>query len=199
MGNNLQMSVRPARTTKIDLFDSSKTNVSIKTPVATTVQRSTEHLNVEIRNTNNTRLDIRAPASIVVQDYNTLRNIPTINGVPVRGDLSYVDLFLAKESINTKEYWDSNLSYIPAYGEIVIYTDRTVVDNLPYPGIKIGDGDAYLVDLPFLGDEQHAQLASLINNHINNTDIHVTAAEKTFWNNKLNCDVDNGNLIFSRQ
>ena len=50
------------------------------------------------------------------------------------------------------------------------------------PGIKIGDGAAYVQDLPFVDEE----LRDKIMDHINNPDIHVSLREKLFWNNKLN-------------
>ena len=53
------------------------------------------------------------------------------------------------------------------------------------PGIKIGDGSAYVVDLPF---------------------VNITSEQVNFWNNKVNCYLeteltDEGNnetLVFTR-
>ena len=63
---------------------------------------------------------------------------------------------------------------------------------------KIGDGRAYVQDLPFVNDDLRDQLL----NHINNPEIHVTMAEKLFWNNKINVndasEVVNEALIFNR-
>ena len=187
---------------QVSLNDTSTSSVSIN-------PRSTDQLNVNVQSVeplklslheaNTSRITIMAPVPVIAGDYNTLTGLPTINGVTVKGNLTYLDLFLAKENINTKAYWNSQTSYIPEFGEIVIYQDRNVIDNVLYPGIKIGDGSAYLIDLPFVGDELYNQIFGLLTNHINNTEIHVTSEEKTFWNNKLNCDVENGTLVFSRQ
>ena len=64
------------------------------------------------------------------------------------------------------------------------------VKNVYVPGVKIGDGQTYVQDLPFVD----AELRETIMNHINNQDIHVTLQEKLFWNNKLNVD-DNAELV----
>lgn len=124
------------------------------------------------------------------KNYEVLRNLPSINGVKLIGNKQANDLFLAKESIHTTEYWRLHQTYVPASGEIVIYTDREVVDGKRYAGLKIGDGNAYIVDLPFIGDSLIERIWDALNEHINNQTIHVTQEEKDFWNDKINCDVD---------
>ena len=91
----------------------------------------------------------------------------------------------------------NRLDYIPNRGNILIYTDKeTLNDNTTVPGIKIGDGLAYGIDLPFVGDDIAEDLLS----HINNTTVHITAAERTKWNNKINCEdsVSAETLILTR-
>ena len=93
--------------------------------------------------------------------------------------------------------WQARLDYIPNRGNILIYTDKeTLNDNTTVPGIKIGDGLAYGIDLPFVGDDIAEDLLS----HINNTTVHITAAERTKWNNKINCEdsVSAETLILTR-
>lgn len=158
---------------------------------------SLDKIKVTMNDSNTSRIDVRTPTAIVNSDYNKLKNLPTINGVTVQGDLTYIDLFLAKQSIDTKAHWDNKPTYVPEPGEIVIYTDRNVINGLSYPGIKIGDGNAYLVDLPFLGDDVFMNIIALLEDHINNTDIHVTPEEKQFWNNKLNYSINNEILILN--
>ena len=58
------------------------------------------------------------------------------------------------------------------------------------PGIKIGDGQTYVQDLPFVDTE----LRDRIMEHINNENVHVILQEKLFWNNKLNVN-DNMELV----
>ena len=103
----------------------------------------------------------------------------------------------AKVTVNTVENWTTKTSYVPKKGEIIVYSDRTVIDGLSYPGVKIGDGNAFVVDLPFLGEDVADRVTELLNSHINNTGIHVTTAEKTYWNNKLDCEVSGDNLILA--
>lgn len=61
-----------------------------------------------------------------------------------------------------------------------IMTEITVT----VPGIKIGNGNAYVQDLAFIDTD----LRDKIMGHIENQDIHVTLGEKAFWNNKVNID-----------
>lgn len=106
--------------------------------------------------------------------------------------------FSGKISIDTTAGWNEKMSYVPIKGEIVIYSDRRIVGGINFPGIKIGDGMAYVVDLPFFGEDETNIIINLLNNHINNTQVHVTSEEKSFWNNKLNYQIDGENLIFTR-
>ena len=94
---------------------------------------------------------------------------------------------------DTTANWNAvGTTFIPLEGEIIVYLDyQTDGNGVTYPGIKIGDGNAYLVDLPFTT----GKIENILNTHIADTDIHVTVAEKTFWNNKLNTHVDNENLV----
>lgn len=97
---------------------------------------------------------------------------------------------------DTTANWNNATGFIPLAGEVIIYTDykskvitveeygEQVTKTIFIPGIKIGDGKAYVQDLPFVDDE----LRDLITKHIQNQDIHVTLQEKLFWNNKLNLD-----------
>ena len=82
--------------------------------------------------------------------------------------------------------------FVPMAGEVIIYTDYDSyqkeingrVKTVLIPGIKIGDGGAYVQDLPFVDED----LRDTLMDHINNMDLHVTLGEKTFWNNKINVD-----------
>lgn len=88
-------------------------------------------------------------------------------------------------------------------GNDILQQDRDSEGNLVYdsegnpvmvpvfiPGIKVGDGKAYVQDLPFIDQD----LRALVDEHIWNTLIHVTAEEKEFWNKKVNIN-DNGEHI----
>ena len=159
---------------------------------------SVDALRLSLRDATTSRISIHTPTTVEVRRYDELTGLPTINGVTIVGDMVSGDLYLAKESINTKEYWDLQRSYVPERGEIVVYIDKTVIDNVAYPGMKIGDGNAYLIDLPFVGDDTYIQLVSLITGHIYDQGIHVTPEDKTRWDNKLNYQLNGENLIFNR-
>ena len=104
---------------------------------------------------------------------------------------------------DTTENWNSKLSYIPLRGDVIIYSDNGQItdqygETINVPGVKIGDGNAYLIDLPFVGADIRYQILTELRTHTNNAMIHITDAERQFWNNKLNCTVNNCNLIFNR-
>ena len=100
------------------------------------------------------------------------------------------------------EYWNNAVGYIPKEGELIIYNDykKEVVDGriVSIPALKIGTGNAYVQDLTFLTDIQSEAMLD----HIRNNDIHVTRAEKDFWNRKLNVtdaqEVIGEALVFNR-
>ena len=93
---------------------------------------------------------------------------------------------------DTTANWNNARGFVPLQGEIIIYTDYQTVTELVngvqvtknVPGIKVGDGNAYVQDLPFTDQELREALMA----HIANTDVHVTLNDKAFWNNKLNYD-----------
>ena len=103
-----------------------------------------------------------------------------------------------KATVDTTDGWTQRRKYVPFCGEIIVYSDRNVIDGMDYPGIKIGDGMAYVVDLPFVGQEIEMQIMDLLSGHINNSSIHVTPDDKEFWNNKLNYMIDGEKLILNR-
>lgn len=102
----------------------------------------------------------------------------------------------------TTSEWNSELSFVPDRGEVIIYSDRGTIgsgnQSVNVPGIKIGDGLAYLIDLPFVGEDREAYIFSQLLPHIQNTDIHITSAERTRWDAKLNCNITGEILEFNR-
>lgn len=90
---------------------------------------------------------------------------------------------------DTTANWNARSTFIPLAGEVIIYTDHSQRDDgngnvINVPGIKIGDGHAYLIDLPFMEGETS-----------------VSVAEKASWNNKVNCAldvIDQEMLVFNR-
>ena len=100
----------------------------------------------------------------------------------------------------TKEYWATQRDYVPPLNTIVVYTNAGEIENdgqtINIPRIKIGDGNTYCIDLPFV--DEH--ILDKLENHINDSNIHVTPQEKNFWNNKINTNnyILDENLIFTR-
>lgn len=79
-----------------------------------------------------------------------------------------------KEVISgTTEEWNSRPNYISVKDIVYVYTDHNVIDGQPVPGIKIGDGVTFLIDLPFVtgGCE-------------------VTEEQINFWNEKVSVFID---------
>lgn len=80
------------------------------------------------------------------------------------------------------EEWNSKPNYISVKDIIYVYTDHNVISGESIPGIKVGDGVTYLIDLPFVtgGCE-------------------VTQEQIDFWNNKVAIMIDPNdpeNVIF---
>ena len=104
---------------------------------------------------------------------------------------------------DTTEHWNAVRTFIPLRGEIIIYTDHGQIDDgfgnmINVPGIKIGDGNAYLIDLPFVGNETRYDILAQLKAHADDDDIHVSVLEKQFWNDKLNYEVNGEVLTFNR-
>ena len=112
------------------------------------------------------------------------------------------DLYDENIFVDTTAGWRTKNTFIAPVGSIIIYTDHgTYTDNdttITVPGIKISDGLAYAIDLPFVGDDVAASIRNDLTTHINDTVKHITSTERTFWNNKLNCDISGETLIFNR-
>jgi len=98
----------------------------------------------------------------------------------------------------TTAEWKSKPTYVPPVGMLVVYTDYAVDSEGNYiPAFKIGDGNAYVGDAFFVGDDIRAGLEE----HINNKIIHITQEEREFWNNKLNLEIPQSGsdlLVFTR-
>lgn len=104
---------------------------------------------------------------------------------------------------DTTENWNTKTEFVPMRGEIIIYTDHATIKDdfgidINVPGVKIGDGNAYLIDLPFVGDEVRYQLLMELRRHEENPVIHVTQGDRDFWNAKLNYIIDGKTLVFNR-
>lgn len=116
---------------------------------------------------------------------------------------------------DTTENWNKASGFIPKAGEIIIYDDyeiktqpveiqgEVVNETIWIPNIKVGTGNAYVQDLPFVDET----VRDILLEHIHNQNIHVTLSDKQFWNNKINIDdayaqinrkLENETLVFNR-
>ena len=83
----------------------------------------------------------------------------------------------------TNEYWNSQPHLISTRGCIYVYSDHDIDDEgKDIPGIKVGDGTSYLIDMPF-ADEKYAK-------HILDMTIHITQEDRDRWDNKVRCYID---------
>lgn len=93
----------------------------------------------------------------------------------------YLNAHLDKQVLfDTTANWNSQLSLISKADTIYIYTDyKTDSQGRHVAGIKVGDGLAYLIDLPFTD--------AIATEHIEDNTRHITQAERDSWNNKVRC------------
>ncbi len=102
---------------------------------------------------------------------------------------------VCKVLYNTSEYWNSHPQLMSKRGYVYVYSDyKRDKQNRDIAGIKVGDGLAYLIDMPFI-DELYLE-------HIEDENIHITSEERNAWNEKVRCYIDPNNenkLIFTTE
>ena len=104
----------------------------------------------------------------------------------------YLNTNLNKQILfNTTAAWNAQVQLQSQANTLYIYTDHQVdSDGNVIAGIKVGDGNAYLIDMPFTD--------SAIMEHISDNVRHISAEERAFWNNKVSCYLaDNDRIIFT--
>lgn len=95
----------------------------------------------------------------------------------------------------TTAEWNSQADLISELNVIYVYTDYQTVNGQNMPGIKFGDGLAYLIDLPIIGGN-----TAMLTNHVNDNSVHLVNGERSFWNDKVSCflsPTDSEELIFT--
>lgn len=89
--------------------------------------------------------------------------------------------------------WNSQPQLVSERGYVYIYSDyKQNAQEQNIAGMKVGDGSAYLIDMPFVDE--------LLYNHVGDIYIHITQNERVFWNNKVRVYIDPQNehkLIFT--
>lgn len=112
-------------------------------------------------------------------DYERLINQPQVNDETLIGNKSSVDLHIV--ACKTTAEWAELTTLQSREGEIYVYSDATEdAEGNPIPMVKIGDGNAYVVDLPF----------------VSATDMRITAEDIEAWNNKVSVRAEGELLIF---
>lgn len=104
----------------------------------------------------------------------------------------YLNVNLNKQILfNTTAAWNAQVQLQSQADTLYIYTDHQVdSQGNVIAGIKVGDGNAYLIDMPFTD--------SAIMEHISDNVRHISAEERAFWNNKVSCYLaDNDRVIFT--
>lgn len=133
----------------------------------------------EIRGTLTPRIQLNGsislPKTVTGDNYLDLRNKPSINGEPLIGDKSSEDLHIV--ACKTSAEWAELTDLVSREGEIYVYSDAGANGE---PMVKIGDGNAYVVDLPFTAV----------------TDFRITDTDIQNWNNKVAVRIEGDRLIF---
>lgn len=133
-------------------------------------------------------LEIRIPLSI--KDDNAIQfKVKDDEAIKFKIDESI--RYVSNVHIDTEANWNAKVTLIGKKGHIYVYSDHDTINDEPVPAIKIGDGLAYLIDIPFVDSSLY---------HIKNGSIHVTPENKEFWNNKVSCymsDTVSEMLIFT--
>lgn len=94
---------------------------------------------------------------------------------------NYLNAHLDKQVLfNTTSGWSAQTTLVSDANTLYVYTDhQTDSQGNDVAGIKVGDGSAYVVDLPFTD--------AVATEHINDSTIHITNTERNYWNNKVRC------------
>lgn len=79
-------------------------------------------------------------------------------GIGIDNSMSSVKDF-AKIRVKTVDEWSEYLQYVVPKNYIIVYSDLNQKDGKDVPGIKVGDGETELQDLPFvIGGEDYEVL-----------------------------------------
>lgn len=92
---------------------------------------------------------------------------------------------------DTTEHWNSHPEIEAKRGAIYIYSDAKSFQGQDIPRFKVGNGDAFLIDLPFMD----ADIRYILENYTP-----VSPEDRLRWDNKINLEMrdDTETLIFNR-
>lgn len=122
---------------------------------------------------------VNMAATMYEKNYELLDNKPQINSVELSGDKSSEELHIV--ACKTSAEWAELITLQSRVGEIYVYSDGGEdAEGNPIPAIKIGNGNAYVVDLPFA----------------TGVDMRITDEDIENWNNKVAVRIEGDRLIF---
>lgn len=150
--------------------------------------KAASNLDCKLNPSTTLELTSATPIAAGTSNYERLKNLPQINGITLIGNKTSADLHLVSE--NTSAGWDAERLYVPKAGEICVFSDTGE--------IKIGDGVVPIVDLPFIAQSDYDAVMDELHEHTQNYQIHVSPADRERWDNKLNYEIVEGELIFNR-
>ena len=113
------------------------------------------------------------------KNYEILDNKPQVTDEELIGNKTSEDLHIV--ACKTSAEWAELITLQSRKGEVYIYTDAAEDDEgNPLPMVKIGDGNAFVVDLPFTTA----------------VDFRITQEDIDNWNGKVSVRLEGENLIF---
>lgn len=89
----------------------------------------------------------------------------------------------------TTAYWDGQPELIAKENAIYVYTDGFPRTPHNLVRFKVGDGQSYLIDLPYTDMVYY--------DHVSDPIIHITQEEREFWNNKVSCTIEGESINFT--
>lgn len=100
---------------------------------------------------------------------------------------------------DTTKNWNSDKTRIAQKGYIYVYSDYAQTTGfagqvINVPGIKVGDGTSYLIDMPFAQGDVNEE----VKNHITNKEIHVSKDDRERWDQReISIEISGENLTLS--
>lgn len=127
-------------------------------------------VSLEVESTKDTELAVERPETVVLD-----------SGIAVEvGGGAAGAIGLTQKTVS--EWSETDTKTVSEKGHIYVYSDYyTDSEGVAHPAMRIGDGKAYIADLPVAGVT--VSDVDAIVEHINNADIHITQQERERWNN----------------
>lgn len=150
--------------------------------------------------------DVSGNGTALSGNYDLLTNKPSINSVALTGNRSLADLSLRAIYYDTTVNWNAKRLLISEAGAIYIYSDyrtKTEGETTVYvPGVRIGDGNAYVIDLPFISfsEVDVSEIAEQVTSVLSQSNALVSSEDRQKWDGKARVflsSVDSEILVFS--